>query len=77
MNTQARKAALQRYAASHAASRGMTLIEILVVLAIIGLIVGGSIVIPHLRRAVDLLDEINSAGGAGNAPEGANKDCGH
>jgi len=26
----------------------------------IGLIVGGSIVIPHLRRAVDLLDELNS-----------------
>lgn len=26
----------------------------------IGLIVGGSIVIPHLRRAVDLLDECNS-----------------
>ena len=26
----------------------------------IGLIVGGSIVIPHLRRAVELLDEINS-----------------
>lgn len=28
----------------------------------IGLIVGGSIVIPHLRRAVALLDEINEAG---------------
>lgn len=27
----------------------------------IGLIVGGSIVIPHLRRAVDRLDEIRSA----------------
>ena len=27
----------------------------------VGLIVGGSIVIPHLRRAVDLLDEINTA----------------
>ena len=25
----------------------------------VGLIVGGSIVIPHLRRAVDLLDELN------------------
>jgi len=25
----------------------------------VGLVVGGSIVIPHLRRAVDLLDEIN------------------
>ncbi|GMU82078.1 MAG: alkyl hydroperoxide reductase AhpD [Planctomycetota bacterium] len=29
----------------------------------VGLIVGGSIVIPHLRRAVALLDEINAAGG--------------
>lgn len=27
----------------------------------VGLIVGGSIVIPHLRRAVELLDEINAA----------------
>ena len=27
----------------------------------VGLIVGGSIVIPHLRRAVELLDEIDSA----------------
>ncbi len=27
----------------------------------VGLIVGGSIVIPHLRRAVELLDELNSA----------------
>lgn len=27
----------------------------------IGLIVGGSIVIPHLRRAVELLDEIDEA----------------
>lgn len=45
MNTTARKAALQRYAASRAASRGMTLIEILVVLAIIGLIVGGVAVV--------------------------------
>ena len=26
----------------------------------VGLIVGGSIVIPHLRRAVELLDEINA-----------------
>jgi uncharacterized protein (DUF3084 family) len=26
----------------------------------VGLIVGGSIVIPHLRRAVDTLDEINA-----------------
>ncbi len=29
----------------------------------VGLIVGGSIVIPHLRRAVALLDEISAAGG--------------
>ena len=28
----------------------------------VGLIVGGSIVIPHLRRAVELLDEIDAAG---------------
>jgi AhpD family alkylhydroperoxidase len=27
----------------------------------VGLVVGGSIVIPHLRRAVDALDEINRA----------------
>jgi alkylhydroperoxidase/carboxymuconolactone decarboxylase family protein YurZ len=25
----------------------------------VGLVVGGSIVIPHLRRAVDALDELN------------------
>ncbi len=31
----------------------------------VGLIVGGSIVIPHLRRAVDLLDELNAEGGNG------------
>ena len=30
----------------------------------VGLIVGGSIVIPHLRRAVDMLDRLN----AGEAP---------
>ncbi len=30
----------------------------------VGLIVGGSIVIPHLRRAVDLLDEIDAEGEA-------------
>ncbi|MBU0617641.1 MAG: carboxymuconolactone decarboxylase family protein [Planctomycetes bacterium] len=28
----------------------------------VGLVVGGSIVIPHLRRAVELLDEIEAAG---------------
>lgn len=31
----------------------------------VGLIVGGSIVIPHLRRAVDLLDELNSDSASG------------
>jgi AhpD family alkylhydroperoxidase len=29
----------------------------------VGLVVGGSIVIPHLRRAVDFLDEISGEGG--------------
>jgi AhpD family alkylhydroperoxidase len=32
----------------------------------VGLVVGGSIVIPHLRRAVDLLDQLES-GKAGDA----------
>ena len=32
----------------------------------VGLVVGGSIVIPHLRRAVDLLDQLES--GAGTDP---------
>jgi len=31
----------------------------------VGLIVGGSIVIPHLRRAVELLDEIDAASASG------------
>ncbi len=30
----------------------------------VGLVVGGSIVIPHLRRAVDFLDEISKPGAA-------------
>ncbi len=30
----------------------------------VGLVVGGSIVIPHLRRAVDLLDQLESGGQA-------------
>jgi AhpD family alkylhydroperoxidase len=30
----------------------------------VGLIVGGSIVIPHLRRAVDTLDELNREAGS-------------
>ena len=29
----------------------------------VGLVVGGSIVIPHLRRAVDFLDQVESTGG--------------
>ena len=29
----------------------------------VGLVVGGSIVIPHLRRAVDFLDDISGEGG--------------
>ena len=29
----------------------------------VGLVIGGSIVIPHLRRAVDFLDELNAQGG--------------
>lgn len=38
----------------------------------VALIVGGSIVIPHLRRAVDFLDELNgkSAGDAGESSTG-------
>ena len=31
----------------------------------VGLVVGGSIVIPHLRRAVDALDELEAASGDG------------
>ena len=34
----------------------------------VGLVVGGSIVIPHLRRAVDFLDQLES--GAVDAPAG-------
>jgi AhpD family alkylhydroperoxidase len=34
----------------------------------VGLVVGGSIVIPHLRRAVDFLDEIGSVDGAPAQP---------
>lgn len=30
----------------------------------VGLVVGGSIVIPHLRRAVDFLDQLESGGAA-------------
>ena len=35
----------------------------------VALVVGGSIVIPHLRRAVDLLDEVRAERGAGADPE--------
>ena len=35
----------------------------------VGLVVGGSIVIPHLRRAVDFLDQLES-GDAANSPDG-------
>ncbi len=31
----------------------------------VGLVVGGSIVIPHLRRAVDFLDQLEQAGDSG------------
>jgi AhpD family alkylhydroperoxidase len=35
----------------------------------VGLVVGGSIVIPHLRRAVDFLDELGNEGeGASESP---------
>jgi AhpD family alkylhydroperoxidase len=34
----------------------------------VGLVVGGSIVIPHLRRAVDFLDELEAGGTAAVAP---------
>jgi AhpD family alkylhydroperoxidase len=39
----------------------------------VGLVVGGSIVIPHLRRAVDLLDQLESgtAGEASNCADHA------
>ena len=33
----------------------------------VGLVVGGSIVIPHLRRAVDFLDQLESTGEATSA----------
>ena len=36
----------------------------------IGLVVGGSIVIPHMRRAVDLLDEVDAAEAEGRPIEG-------
>ena len=44
----------------------------------VGLVVGGSIVIPHLRRAVDTLDQINaqtsaSAAQTGELTEGADE----
>jgi AhpD family alkylhydroperoxidase len=36
----------------------------------VGLVVGGSIVIPHLRRAVDFLDELGGDAGEGSATVG-------
>lgn len=36
----------------------------------LGLIVGGSIVIPHLRRAVELLDELGDDDAATDTSEG-------
>jgi AhpD family alkylhydroperoxidase len=39
----------------------------------IGLVVGGSIVIPHLRRAVALMDEL--AAGGGEAPAGGSEEA--
>lgn len=33
----------------------------------VGLVVGGSIVIPHLRRAVEFLDALEAGAGAGDA----------
>jgi len=37
----------------------------------VGLVVGGSIVIPHLRRAVDFLDQLESGEGAAPAADHA------
>ena len=37
----------------------------------VGLVVGGSIVIPHLRRAVDFLDELESSAEEEGEAEGA------
>jgi AhpD family alkylhydroperoxidase len=51
------------------AEEGVTDAELLETLSV-GLIVGGSIVIPHLRRAVDTIDEIRAAGNDGTAPPG-------
>ncbi len=34
----------------------------------VGLVVGGSIVIPHMRRAVELLDELNASEGSPPGP---------
>ena len=34
----------------------------------VGLVVGGSIVIPHLRRAVDFLDQLEASGAEAPAP---------
>ncbi|MEZ5468403.1 MAG: carboxymuconolactone decarboxylase family protein [Lysobacterales bacterium] len=47
---------------------GLTFEEIFEAMSV-GLVVGGSIVIPHLRRAVDFLDEL-AAEDSGSAPAG-------
>lgn len=39
----------------------------------VGLVVGGSIVIPHLRRAVATLDELRAAAAAGSGPPGPDR----
>ncbi len=45
---------------------GLSVAEIFEAMGV-GLVVGGSIVIPHLRRAVDFLDELERAGEATDA----------
>jgi len=55
---------------------GVTDAELWEVLGI-GLIVGGSIVIPHLRRAVDLIDEINAGAGPEASSGSQPQPCGH
>jgi AhpD family alkylhydroperoxidase len=46
------------------AEEGLTRAEVVEAMSV-GLVVGGSIVIPHLRRAVDRLSEIEARGRAG------------
>ena len=49
-----------KYHLVEARGRGNTRTEILEAMSI-GLVVGGTIVIPHLRRAVEFLDDLDSA----------------